>query len=170
MKDGVAKRGCNRHKCRLQYQSTDTGSAHEPPHGSATLQSPDSSWITSCVFRAMRAEKGVGRAMASSSAFVCRDCVPPITAAIASIVVRTTLLYGSFSVSETPEVWQCVRSSKLFGFFGAKFSCTSSAHSWRAGFGQAASARVSKSRQIQQRHRERERETERDRETDRQTD
>jgi len=44
------------------------------------------------VFRAMRAENGVGSASASSSALVCRDCVPPSAAASASIVVRTTLL------------------------------------------------------------------------------
>ena len=36
--------------------------------------------------------------------------MPPSTAAIASIVVRMTLLYGSCSVSDTPEVWQWVRS------------------------------------------------------------
>ena len=53
---------------------------------------PVSSWMISCVLRAMRAEKSVGSAMASSSALVCSDCVPPKTAAMASIVVRTTLL------------------------------------------------------------------------------
>ena len=58
--------------------------------------------------------------MASSNEFVCSDCVPPNTAAIASIVVRTTLLYGSCSVSDQPDVWQCVRSIIDFGFFGAK--------------------------------------------------
>ena len=42
--------------------------------------------------RAMRAEKSVGSAIASSSALVWSDCVPPSTAAIASIVVRTMLL------------------------------------------------------------------------------
>ncbi len=58
----------------------------------------------------MRAEKSVGSAIASSSALVWSDCVPPSIAAIASIVVRMTLLYGSCSVSDTPDVWQCVRS------------------------------------------------------------
>ena len=66
--------------------------------------------MMSCVLRAMRAEKSVGSAIASSNELVCSDCVPPNTAAIASIVVRTTLLYGSCSVSDQPEVWQCVRS------------------------------------------------------------
>ena len=51
-----------------------------------------SSWITSWVLRAIRALNSVGRAIASSSALVCRLWVPPNTAAIASIVVRTTLL------------------------------------------------------------------------------
>jgi hypothetical protein len=38
----------------------------------------------SWVLRAMRAEKSVGRAIASSSALVCSDCVPPNTADSAS--------------------------------------------------------------------------------------
>ena len=48
-----------------------------------------------CVFLAILALKGVGRAMASSNELVCSDCVPPKTAAMASMQVRTTLLYGS---------------------------------------------------------------------------
>jgi len=44
------------------------------------------------VLRAMRAEAGVGKASASSNELVCSDCVPPSTAAIASIVVRMMLL------------------------------------------------------------------------------
>jgi hypothetical protein len=48
--------------------------------------------MISCVLRAIDAENGVGKAMASSSALVCSDCVPPSTAASASMVVRTTLL------------------------------------------------------------------------------
>ena len=42
----------------------------EPPHGSTDLHVPDSCWMNSCVLRAMRAEKSVGRAMASSRALV----------------------------------------------------------------------------------------------------
>jgi hypothetical protein len=80
---------------------------------------PVSSASTSCVLRAMAAENSVGSAIASSKEFVCRLCVPPSTAAIASTVVRTMLLYGSCSVSETPEVWQCVRSISEPGFFGS---------------------------------------------------
>ncbi len=71
---------------------------------------PVSSCSTICVLRAIRAEKSVGNAIASSSALVWSDCVPPSIAAIASTVVRITLLYGSCSVSDTPDVWQCVRS------------------------------------------------------------
>jgi len=51
-----------------------------------------SSWMMIWVLRAMRAENSVGSAIASSSALVCSDWVPPNTAAMASIVVRTTLL------------------------------------------------------------------------------
>jgi hypothetical protein len=66
----------------------------------------------------MRAEKSVGSAMASSSELVCSDCVWPSAAAIASMQVRATLLNGSCSVSDQPEVWECVRSAIDFGFFG----------------------------------------------------
>jgi hypothetical protein len=48
--------------------------------------------MKSCVLRAMRAEKSVGRASASSSALVWSDWVPPCVAASASIQVRVTLL------------------------------------------------------------------------------
>ena len=41
-----------------------------------------------CVSRAIRAEKSVGRARASSKEFVCKDWVCPCTAAMASIHVR----------------------------------------------------------------------------------
>ena len=75
-----------------------------------------SSWMISWVLRAIRAEKSVGSAIASSSEFVWSDWVPPNTAAIASIVVRTTLLKGSCSVSDQPDVWQWVRSIIDFGF------------------------------------------------------
>ena len=71
---------------------------------------PVSSVRIICVLRAIRAENSVGNAMASSNALVCRLCVPPRVAAIASTVVRMTLLYGSCSCNETPDVWQCVRS------------------------------------------------------------
>ena len=86
---------------------------------------------TSCVLRAMRAEKSVGNASASSSALVCSDCVWPCVAAIASTQVRDTLLNTSCAVSDQPDVWQCVRSARLFSDFGPK-SCTSFAHSRRA--------------------------------------
>ena len=70
------------------------------------------------MLRAIRAEKSVGSEIASSNEFVCRLWVPPNTAASASIAVRTTLLCGSCSVSDQPDVWQCVRSISDFGFFG----------------------------------------------------
>src|SRR4028118_1461485 len=73
-----------------------------PPSGSATAVTPLSSARMSCVLRAIRAEKSVGSAIASSKLLVCSDCVPPSTAASASIVVRTTLLYGACSVRGSP--------------------------------------------------------------------
>jgi hypothetical protein len=71
---------------------------------------PDSCWSTSWVLRAMRAEKSVGSAMASSRALVCRLWVWPWVEAIASMQVRTTLLKTSCAVRDQPEVWLCVRS------------------------------------------------------------
>ena len=54
--------------------------------------------------------------MASSIAFVCRDCVWPKAAPIASIHVRATLLNGSCSVKDQPDVWLCVRRAMDLGF------------------------------------------------------
>jgi len=48
----------------------------------------------------------VGRAIASSNEFVCRDCVAPKTAAMASIVVLIILLYGSAAVNDHPDVYE----------------------------------------------------------------
>lgn len=45
----------------------------EPPHGSATLGMPDSSWMIIWVFLAMRALFTVGRPRASSKELVWRD-------------------------------------------------------------------------------------------------
>ena len=84
------------------------------------------------MLRAMRALKVVGSPMASSKALVCSDCVPPSTAASASMVVRTMLLYGCCSLSDQPLVWQCVLSSRLSSLRGANCSFISSAHSRRA--------------------------------------
>jgi len=53
---------------------------------------PVSSYIISYVFLAILDENLVGSAMASSKEFVWRDCVPPKTAARASILVLTMLL------------------------------------------------------------------------------
>ena len=47
------------------------------------------------MFLAILAEKSVGKAIASSNALVCNDCVPPKAAAAASIQVRATLLYNN---------------------------------------------------------------------------
>ena len=74
----------------------------------------------SCVLRAMRAEKSVGSASASSSALVCSDCVWPCVAAIASMQVRVTLLNTSCAVSDQPEVCEWVRSGSDFSLCGLK--------------------------------------------------
>ena len=57
-----------------------------------TLGIPDTSCKIIWVFLAILALNSVGSANASSNELVCRDCVPPNTAAIASTVVRTMLL------------------------------------------------------------------------------
>ena len=88
--------------------------------------------MKSWVLRAMRAEKSVGSAIASSSALVCSDCVPPWVAAIASMPVRVTLLNTSWAVRLQPDVWQCVRSASDFKSFGLNSSLMSLAHSRRA--------------------------------------
>ena len=80
----------------------------------------------------MRAEKSVGSAMASSSALVCSDCVPPCVAASASMPVRVTLLNTSCAVRLQPLVWQCVRSASDLASLGANSFLISFAHSRRA--------------------------------------
>ena len=83
------------------------------------------------MLRAIRAEKSVGRASASSRALVCSDWVWPWVAAIASTQVRVTLLKTSCAVSDQPEVCEWVRSDSDLGFFGSN-CLTSLAHSSRA--------------------------------------
>ena len=89
---------------------------------------PVSCWSSSWVLRAIRAEKSVGSAIASSRALVCSDWVWPWVAAIASMQVRATLLKTSWAVSDQPVVWLCVRSDSDLGFFGSN-SRTSRAQS-----------------------------------------
>ena len=72
------------------------------------------------MFLAILAEKSVGRAIASSRAFVWSDWVPPSTALKASTHVLVTLLNGSCSVRLHPEVWQWVLSMSDAGFSGLK--------------------------------------------------
>src|SRR5699024_8126155 len=100
------------------------------PHGSTGRTVPDSCWSRSCVFRAIRAEKSVGNASASSRALVCSDCVCPWVEAMASMQVRATLLNTSCAVSDQPEVCECVRRDRDLAFFGSNFS-TSSLHNRR---------------------------------------
>ena len=104
----------------------------EPPHGSMIRVVPDSFCRKSWVLRAIRAEKSVGSASASSRALVCSDWVWPWVAAIASIAVRVTLLNTSRAASDQPEVWQWARSISERASFGAKRSSISRAHRRRA--------------------------------------
>ncbi len=83
------------------------------------------------MLRAMRALKSLGSASASSSAFVCSDCVWPCVAAIASTQVRITLLNTSCAVSDQPDVCECVRSDSDLSLPGSN-CLTSFAHSSRA--------------------------------------
>ena len=70
------------------------------------------------MLRAMRAEKSLGSANASSSALVCKDWVWPCVAAIASICVRTILLKTSRAASDQPDVCVCVRRTRDFSLAG----------------------------------------------------
>jgi hypothetical protein len=93
---------------------------------------PASSCSTSCVLRAIRAEKSVGRAIASSNELVCRLCVCPQTAASASITVRGTLVKTSCAASDQPLVWVCARTISERGSLGEKCSAIRSDQSKRA--------------------------------------
>ena len=92
---------------------------------------PLSCCSTIWVLRAMRAEKSVGSASASSSALVCSDWVWPCVAAIASMQVRATLLNTSCAASDQPEVCEWARSDSERGSFGSN-SFISLAQSSRA--------------------------------------
>ena len=84
------------------------------------------------VLRAIRAEKSVGRASASSSELVCRLCVWPPAAAMASTMVRLTLLNTSCAASDQPEVWLWVRRESERSSFGSNSRFISRAQSRRA--------------------------------------
>mmetsp|Transcript_15962 Transcript_15962/g.48750 ORF Transcript_15962/g.48750 Transcript_15962/m.48750 type:complete len:202 (-) Transcript_15962:784-1389(-) len=118
-----------------------------PAPGPRIMHPPRGAQLTccrmSCVLRATRAESSVGKPTASSKELVCRLCVPPRVAASASIVVRTTLLSGSCSVRDHPDVWQWVRRRRDLGLVGWNRAWTSSAQSWRAARSLATSAKKS---------------------------
>src|SRR6185369_6848689 len=84
-----------------------------------TFVVPDSCCSSSWVLRAIRAEKSVGSASASSRALVCSDWVWPWVAAIASTQVRATLLKTSWAVSDQPDVCEWVRSDSDFELCGS---------------------------------------------------
>src|SRR3990170_7137520 len=76
----------------------------------------------------MRTESSVGSESASSRELVCRDCVPPSTAASAWTVTRTTLLSGCWAVSDDPAVWVWNRSIQERGSFARNRSLMILAH------------------------------------------
>ena len=78
---------------------------------------PVSCAITCCVRSASRTACSVGSASASSNEFVWSDCVPPSTAASASIAVRIRFTSGCCAVSDTPAVCVWKRINQERGFF-----------------------------------------------------
>ncbi len=63
---------------------------------------------------------------------MCSDCVPPSTAAIASMAVRTTLFSGCWAVRLAPAVWVWKRIISEAGFLAPKRSFMILAHIRRA--------------------------------------
>ena len=116
---------------------------HDPPNGSTVLATPDSCAMICCVRSAIRAESSVGSARASSRPFVCSDCVPPITAAIACTATRTMLLSGCCAVSVLPAVWVWKRSCNARGCVAPNRSRMIRAHRRRAARNLATSSRKS---------------------------
>ena len=90
---------------------------------------------------AIRAERSVGSASASSKPFVCSDWAPPATAESAWMATRTTLFSGCCAVSVEPPVWAWNRSACAFGFVAPKRSRMISAQSRRAARNFATSCR-----------------------------
>ena len=82
---------------------------------------------------ARRTAFSVGSASASSKEFVCSDCVPPSTAAIASSAVRMMFTSGCCAVSETPAVCVWNRISHERGLLARRtVPCSSRAQIRRA--------------------------------------
>ena len=105
---------------------------NEPPSGSAVSVTPASCASSCCVRSAIRAERSVGSASASSKPFVCRLWAPPATAESAWIATRTMLFSGCCAVSVEPPVCAWKRSASARGFVAPKRSRMIDAHSRRA--------------------------------------
>src|SRR5262249_4954915 len=106
--------GSPRSKCSSACRSSSSvrcSTKYEPPSGSIVFTTPVSCAITCWVRSARRTASSVGSSSASSNEFVWSDCVPPSTAASASIAVRTMFTSGCCAVSETPAVcaWKRIR-------------------------------------------------------------
>ena len=83
---------------------------------------PDSWAITCWVRSAIRAERSVGSASASSKPLVCSDWVPPQTAAKPCRATRMMLTSGCWACSVTPPVWVWKRIICERGFSAPKRS------------------------------------------------
>ena len=94
-----------------------------------------------CVRSATRTDFSVGRQSASSMLLVCRDWVPPSTAASAWSVTRATLFSGCCAVSVEPAVWVWNRSICERGSFAPNRSRMIRAQSRRAARNFATSSR-----------------------------
>ena len=81
---------------------------------------------------AIRADRSVGSASASSNPFVCSDCAPPATAESAWMATRTMFDSGCCAVSVEPPVCAWKRKASAFGFVAPKRSRMIEAHSRRA--------------------------------------
>ena len=89
---------------------------------------PDSCASTCWVRRAIRAERSVGSASASSKPLVCSDWVPPATAAKPCRATRMMLTSGCCACRVTPPVCVWKRIFIEFGFSAPKRSLTIFAH------------------------------------------
>ncbi len=87
--------------------SVSDSTYQEPPAGSMTAATCDSSMISACVLRAMRRPRVSGRPMAASNGSTVTASAPPTPAANAATVVRSMFTYGSRRVIIGHDVTAC---------------------------------------------------------------
>src|SRR5919198_967749 len=117
---------------RASISSVSDSMKYEPANGSAVSAAPDS-WARTCWVRsAIRAERSVGSASASSKPLVCKDWVPPQTAANPWSATRMMFTSGCWAWRVTPPVWVWKRIVCERGSLEPNRSRTISAHIRRA--------------------------------------